>query len=112
MATTLSNRLKNMSSAGMLLYILFEKFMLIIHIDQADLHFRWCAKVLLYSNGGKTALKNHARLNYFYFVNKNRRSRKEELGVTDRKWCAARQLIRKTMEMEVRLHLAHQGSLP
>ena len=31
-----------MSSAGMLLYILFEKIMLIIDIDQADLHFRWC----------------------------------------------------------------------
>ena len=63
-----------MSSAGMLLCILFEKIMLIINIDQADLHFRWCAKVLLYSDGGKTALKNHARLNYFYFVYKNRKS--------------------------------------
>ena len=121
--TTSSNRMKNMSSAGKLFYILFEEIMLIINIDQADLHYRWCAKVFLFSDGGKTALKNHARLNYFYFdytVFKNtwsgerstRRLQMEELGVTDRKWCAARQLIRKTMEMEVRLHLAHQGSLP
>ena len=98
MATTLSNRLKNMSIAGMLLYILFEKIMIIIDIDQANLQFRWCAKVLLYSYGGKTALKNHARLNFVY---KNRRSQKEELGVTDRRWCASRQLTRRSMEMEV-----------
>ena len=74
----------------MSLYILFEKIILIIDINQADLHFRWCAKVPLHSDGGKTALKNHARLNYFYFVDKNRRSQKEELGITDRRWCAAR----------------------
>ena len=85
----------------MSLYILFEKIILIIDINQADLHFRWCAKVLLYSDGGKTALKNHIKLNYFYFVYKNRRSQKEELGVTDRRWCAARQLTRRSMDMEV-----------
>ena len=56
-----------MSSAGKLFYILFEEIMLIINIDQADLHYRWSAKVFLFSDGGKTALKNHARLNYFYF---------------------------------------------
>ena len=53
--TTSSNRMKNMSSAGKLFYILFEEIMLIINIDQADLHFRWCAKVLLYSDGAQTA---------------------------------------------------------
>ena len=106
-----------MSSAGKLFYILFEEIMLIINIDQADLHYRWCAKVFLFSDGGKTALKNHARLNYFYFdytVFKNtwsgerstRKSPMEELGETDRRWCAARQLIRRTIKMEVvRRHL-------
>ena len=43
-----------MSSAGKLFYILFEDIMLIINIDQADLHYRWCAKVFLFSDGGKT----------------------------------------------------------
>ena len=56
-----------MSSAGKLFYILFQEIMLIINIDQADLHCRWCAIVFLFSDGGKTALKNHARFNYFYF---------------------------------------------
>ena len=63
LGTTLLSKMKNMSSAGKLFCILFEE----INIDQADLHCRWCAKVFLFSDGGKTALKNHARFNYFYF---------------------------------------------
>ena len=39
--TTSSNRMKNMSSAGKLFYILFKEIMLIINIDRADLQYRW-----------------------------------------------------------------------
>ena len=39
--TTSSNRMKNMSSAGKLFFILFKEIMLIINKDRADLQYRW-----------------------------------------------------------------------
>ena len=39
--TTSSNRMKNMSSADKLFYILSKEIMLIINIDRADLQYRW-----------------------------------------------------------------------